>query len=194
MRKTSHMQSKEPILEKFLSIMRFNQALKYVQKNDIVADIGCGYHGYLLSSIADKIKKGIGYDLSVSKLNLPKNIFLKQVNINKKIDSKKNYFDTVIALAILEHVENPVFFIKRLKSLLKKNGKIVITTPHRRGKKLLEFLSYTLKMVSTDEISDHKNYFDEKKLQKLLLQNGFRIIKIKTFEFGVNLLAVAQKI
>ena len=141
MRTTSHTQNKEPILEYLLSEVRFRKAMGYINKNSTVADLGCGYNGNLLRRIASEIKSGVGYDVSVIKTGLPKNIILKRVDINKNIDNRKNYFDTITALAALEHVENPESFLRQIKNMLKRGGRVIITTPDKKSRKILEFLS-----------------------------------------------------
>lgn len=194
MRATSHTQNEEPFLEHFLSELRFQQAIKYIDKNSVIADIGCGFSGNLLKRIKGKIKTGIGYDISVAKKGLPENILLKKADLNKTIDNRKNYFDVITALAVLEHVENPEGFLKQIKAILKGKGRIIITTPHKRGKTILEFLSLKLGLISRSEIKDHKNYFNERMLKVLLKKVGFKIIKLGSFEFGWNLFCVAQKV
>jgi 2-polyprenyl-3-methyl-5-hydroxy-6-metoxy-1,4-benzoquinol methylase len=193
MRPFSHTQKKEPPLEYLLSEIRFRKAMKYIDRNSVVADLGCGYNGNLLKRISAKIKTGIGYDVSVTKKELPKNITLKRADLNKNIDNRKNYFDAIFALAALEHVESPEDFLKKTRRMLRKSGKIIITTPHKYGKMILELLSF-LNLISREEIEDHKNYFHGKSLKKLLDKTGFKTIKL--YSFGIlwlNLLCVAQK-
>ena len=65
-RETSHFQGREPILEGLLSNFRFNKVAKYIPPNSNVLDLGCGYNGYLLEKIKDRIAGGVGIDLFVS--------------------------------------------------------------------------------------------------------------------------------
>lgn len=194
MRKISHTQFKEPFLEYVLSEIRFRESSKYIKKGGVVADLGCGFNGNHLVRIANKIKKGYGYDISITKNKLPKNISLIKSDINKVFDNKKNYFDTITALAVLEHVEHPKAFLTNIRLALKKGGRVIITTPHKNGKVFLEILS-SLGFISKDEIDDHKNYFDRKSIQKLLSTTGFKIRK--NYLFGIawlNLICVAEKV
>lgn len=194
MRNTSHTQKTEPPFEYFLSEMRFRKTIPYIKTGAVVADIGCGYHGNFLNKISHIIEVGVGYDVSVTKNKLPKNIVLKRVDINRKFETRTRYFDIVTALAVLEHVKNPENFMNQIKHMLNKGGKVIITTPHVKGKKILEFLSLKLGLISKNEIEDHKTYFNQVKLRKLFKKAGFKIVTIDTFEFGWNLFAVAEKI
>jgi 2-polyprenyl-3-methyl-5-hydroxy-6-metoxy-1,4-benzoquinol methylase len=191
-RKTSHTENREPVLEYVLSWIRFQTAQKYIAKNSTVADLGCGYNATFLKRLSQNILKGVGYDVSVAKRGLPKNITLKEINLNKSVGGPSS-FDNVTALAILEHVKNPARFINQIKSILRKSGKFIITTPHKRSKPILEFLS-SQGLISKDEITDHKNYFDEALLGKTLKNSGYKIIKLETFSLGLNIICVAKKI
>jgi 2-polyprenyl-3-methyl-5-hydroxy-6-metoxy-1,4-benzoquinol methylase len=53
--------------------------------------------------------------------------FRKDLNANFNFNKK---YDFIIAIEIIEHLENPSHFIKKLKNHLKPNGVIVLTTPN----------------------------------------------------------------
>lgn len=192
-RRSSHFQHNEPAAELLLRKIRFQIASKYISKNSIVADLGCGYHGEFLNKISYKIKAGSGFDFSIAKKTNFHNIKLIKCDLNKEIKNNRVRFDYVVALAVLEHVKNPDSFIKMCRKILKKSGKLIITTPHSRSKKILEFLSYKLNFVSKDEIHDHKNYFTESTLRNILTKNKLKIKTLTTFEFGYNILCVSNK-
>lgn len=40
-----------------------------------------------------------------------------------------NYYDVVFALEVIEHLQNPLFFMNELKKCLKENGSIYVTMP-----------------------------------------------------------------
>src|SRR5258706_2302960 len=193
MRKSSHGQVREPALEYILSLIRIQVANKYIKEGTKVADLGCGYNGIFLRRIAKRIKLGDGYDVSVKNKNLTKNIILNNTDLNKNNFGKSKYYDHVTALAVLEHVENPNRFLKLAKKILKPGGTLIITTPHKRSKKILELFS-RIGILSKEEIGDHKNYFDEHRMKTDLKNLDFKIIKLGTFEFGLNICCVAKKV
>jgi 2-polyprenyl-3-methyl-5-hydroxy-6-metoxy-1,4-benzoquinol methylase len=194
MRRTSHGQTKEPILEYILREIRFTKAAKHIKDNSTVADLGCGYEGKFLQSISKRIRDGVGFDISIKHPRLPNNIVFKKANLNIKFDNNRKLFDNVTALAVIEHIENPEKFIKNIRAILKKNGKLIITTPHKRGKWLLELLSNFLGLISKYEIHDHKRYYDEKSIKKLFKVSNLKLEKVETFLFGLNLFATARKL
>jgi 2-polyprenyl-3-methyl-5-hydroxy-6-metoxy-1,4-benzoquinol methylase len=196
-RTKSHLQKKGPLLEYILEYIlgeiRFRKVEKYIENGSIVADLGCGYNGNFLRKISQKIKLGVGFDISLKHSSLPNNIVFKKTNLDDKFENNGILFDYVTALAVLEHMERPEEFIKNIKSILKKGGRLIITTPHKRGKRLLELLSKGLGLISKYEIVDHKNYYDEYSIKKLFKSTKLKIEQVEVFEFGYNLLCIARR-
>lgn len=192
-RKTSHFQGKEPILESLLRDLRYAKIVKHIPLNKNVLDLGCGYNYFLLQKIVGNLNSATGVDINLPQKSSRKKIKLVSADINKKIPLKTNSYDVATAMAILEHVENPEFFLKEIKRVLKKNGKVIITTPSLNAKPFLEFLSFKLGIISKDEIADHKQYFTKYTLYKVLKKVGYHKIEVKQFQLGFNLFAIAYK-
>ncbi|MBU1136276.1 MAG: class I SAM-dependent methyltransferase [Nanoarchaeota archaeon] len=98
-----------------------------------ILEIGCGY-GYLTYALNFSGHKATGVDVSKNAIKSAlKNFgdFYKNSDINsfKRKNSKK--FDLIIATELIEHLHNPTKFIGDCLKLLKKNGKIIITTPNK---------------------------------------------------------------
>lgn len=191
-RKKSHFQGKEPILEKFLQILRFRKVFPYVKKNSRVLDIGCGYKGALLSLLASDISEGVGIDVSVSKKKIANNVKLISQQ-NAKFP--KNYFDLITCLAVVEHLKNSKIILTDAYKSLKKNGKLILTTPSPIAKPILKFMAFKLKIISEQEIKDHKKYYSKGELMNFLFSCGFKRknCSVKNFLFGLNTIAVAKK-
>ena len=91
-----------------------------------ILDVGCG-PGWFLSFLPQKIDKyGIEPDKEAaneaSKYCKVYNDDFENTHFNKK-------FDLVFSHHVIEHVFDPHKFIIKIKSLLKKNGNLVISTP-----------------------------------------------------------------
>ncbi len=108
---------------------------------------------------------------------------------------KENFFEKVFLLAVLEHIEDKDVqaLFQEFHRILKKGGRVIITTPTPRAKAILEFLAFKLKVVTPEEVTDHKHYYIAKEIYDLAGANGLKIIKSKLFQFGLNSLYVLEK-
>ena len=105
-------QANEGLLSPFLQRRRISAAVPYLRGR--VLDIGCG-SGALAEFVDPAQYLGIDCDavsLRLARKNFPRYEF--QTN-NPEASME---FDTIVALAIIEHVENPGKFLKDLASLL----------------------------------------------------------------------------
>ena len=101
--------------------------------------------------------------------------------------------DLVTAMAIIEHVDDPLNMLIEARRVLINGGKMLITTPSLRAKPLLEF-SARVGLDNIEEISDHKRYYTPDTLKIELLKAGFT--KVNTFGFSLfklNILGIAIK-
>lgn len=184
----------KPYLEPILHQLRVWKVFKYIPKGGKVCDICCGREGRLLFKIENFIDEGIGYDKDIYDIKKGK-IMLKKADLKKQIFESSNYFDCIILLAALEHLDHPKDMVAECLRILKPGGRLLITTPSSSAKWLLEFLSLKLGFVSAKQVKDHKYYFNPVSLKRLLLKAGFQEDKImvEAFEFGCNLFAYALK-
>lgn len=194
-RHTSWGEDTKSTLDRIIEQMRFYRISKFIKNGSKVLDLGSGYNGSLLQKLESQIKSGVGIDISVNR-NLKSNkIRLLKGRVDKKIKLRSNTFDAITSLAVIEHVSNPEKMITESLRLLKKGGHLIITTPSKYNKPLLEFLAFNLGVISKTEIADHKRYYDANSLRKELIDCGFkkRNISVKYFQGGLNVFAIAKK-
>ena len=101
-------QSEEGILSPFLAKKRMSKVLPFLKGS--VLDYGCGVGN--LAEIVDKDYVGFDIDnesLSIAKQRYPKKIFISELPSEQK-------YDTIIMLAVIEHLDNP---LNELKILIK---------------------------------------------------------------------------
>lgn len=196
---------REPLLEPVARWLRFKKGLQHVPRDRplVILDIGCGpeprFYHFAKNKI--QIKKYIGIDphLSESIINQyknDKNVDLIASKVNSVLPFSDSSVDIIVAFAVLEHLNNPKKVISECVRILKKGGKAVFTTPTPRAKKILEFLSYRLNVISKEEIDEHNFYYDKEKLENLISKKDQINIKIshQYFEFGLNNIFVIKKI
>jgi 2-polyprenyl-3-methyl-5-hydroxy-6-metoxy-1,4-benzoquinol methylase len=87
--------------------------------------------------------------------------------------------DVVISLAVIEHVRNPLLFLKKLKEFTRKNGKIIIMTLNEDSliynvARRLKFFGVCFAFERLYQ-SHHLNHFSHLSLTKTLDKAGFEI-------------------
>jgi len=96
-----------------------NKVEKILEQNNwLVLDIGCGY-------TANKYANVICDTQDLKSFYKDKNFV--QLN-DKKLPFKDNEFDFVIASHVLEHVEDPIFFLNEIQRVSSKGGYIEVPT------------------------------------------------------------------
>jgi 2-polyprenyl-3-methyl-5-hydroxy-6-metoxy-1,4-benzoquinol methylase len=100
-------------------------------------------------------------------------------------------FDTIVALAVIEHINVPEVYqiFKKFKEKLKPGGKIILTTPTKTAKPILNFMTH-IGLADKENIAEHKHYWTKKEIFDLAEENGFEIKKYKKFQLGFNQLAI----
>ena len=164
---------------KFLKI--FNEQKKMFKSQSKVLEIGC-FDGYILSKIKSQFNVH-GCDPSPGAL-----IGRKQgLNIERSFFGKdtfgKKTFDVIIARHIIEHISDLDNFLKNLTSKISKHGKLILEMPN---------INFFLKSGLPSVFSlQHIQYFNHSSIEKLLANNGFKILKLKYSDD--NLIIFSQK-
>ena len=191
------------LLETFLARMRAKMADRLIPlsyRKGRILDIGCGTYPFALLNIDFSEKYGLDKIIKTNCYNKPQcqGITLINYDIEKEdsIPFKSSFFDAVIMLAVIEHLESErlIKILKEIYRVLKIGGIYVLTTPAPWTDNLLKFMS-KLRLVSPEEIEEHKLLYSHQKLSFLLQKAGFAQEKIKlgNFEFFMNIWVRAIK-
>lgn len=117
-----------------IDVVRYEFAGSYVKGKNVL-DIACG-NGYgtimLLKSGASEV---YGVDLEKNiiaalreKYSSIKNLFFNEGSAYE-IPFPNDFFDTVVSIETLEHLQNPKIFLKEVNRVLKPNGLVILSTP-----------------------------------------------------------------
>ena len=182
------------VLDKVIAGIRLSRIGKYVREGDTILDLGCGWQAYLLRHLSDKIKYGLGLDYDVESNKILENVKIMKFDFYNKFPFKDQTFDKVFMLAVLEHMEldKIMDLFREIKRVIKKGGKLILTTPTPASKPLLEFLAFKMHIISRLEVSDHKKYYDEQDIYELAKKSGFEIEIYKKFMLGLNSFCVMK--
>lgn len=143
--------------------LRFSKIIEFIEGNDIL-DIGSS------EGNVHKLIKEYFEDKKIFSMDLENSDFNNNLDNPKEINKK---FDTIIAGEIIEHVISPMDFLKYCKSLLKKNGILILTTPNAIG---LQYIRDTSWCVDDEGYRGHSQTFTMPMLKKNLNELGFEVI------------------
>ncbi len=182
------------LLSGYLTSTRTRKIAPYVK--GAVLDLGCGRYAAVSQRCSASIDSYYGIERDpglVEKLKekFPDHSFfaidLDDDSLDFDID-----FDTILLVAVIEHVFNQKHLACQLVKNLKSGGRLIITTPtplgdwiHRVGAKLGLFAK------SADD--HHIVIYNKRRFQVLAQCAGLRIERYSTFQFGCNQLVILSR-
>ena len=101
------------------------------------------------------------------------------------------HFDTIVALALLEHVPDPCSTLQELRSCGGPGCRIVLTVPHPSYYWLHAMLSH-IGILSRNAHEEHQQAIDEDLIGILARETGMRIVEYRRFLMGANQLLVLE--
>src|SRR3989344_7018203 len=160
----------------------FNNRTDYVvalaepKKKDEILTVGISNIPELEQKLEGEVKNLTCIDLDKAKLNHSKkyleNTTLIFGDITKHNKKLLNKFDTIIMLEVLEHLEDDAGTLKIIHSMLKNNGKLIISVPNKHLLHILNPVRYT----------QHKRHYSMQEIESILVKTGFRIKHKNTVE------------
>ena len=135
-------------------------------------EIGCGY-GYLLDEARSYFDRRVGTEFSVEGAEIARatgaEVFvggIEQISVERK-------FDCIVAIQVIEHVYQPMPFVKQLMRRAQPGGHIVVATPDIGG---------VLRKVMgrhwpSFKVPEHVGYFDFRTLRQVMEMAGLSDIR-----------------
>lgn len=141
-----------------------------------VLDIGCAT-GALLAFLAEDGWRVTGIEISscADYARSKRNLQVRSLPLEENKFSAES-FDVILASHLIEHLNEPMGFLKEAYRLLKKDGYIFITTPNISG-----FQARLFGGKWRSAIFDHLYLFSRRTLIKMLIKAGFRVEKVSTW-------------
>jgi 2-polyprenyl-3-methyl-5-hydroxy-6-metoxy-1,4-benzoquinol methylase len=152
--------------------------LKKIKKKGVLLDIGCA-EGIFLKGVEDNSDwKAEGLEIIKSAVDFANNILNVKVNYGTldSLENKDGYYDHLRMNNVIEHVQNPVIFLKKAYGILNFGGTIYCTTPN--GVQDGSVLKVANKRgFEINLLENHFFYYPPKTLQNIFKFCGFRIIR-----------------
>jgi SAM-dependent methyltransferase len=172
-------------LSPFLRDQRIKAAKPYLRGR--ILDVGCG-SGALARHVAASSYMGVDVDegsLAIARRDFPNYLF------RRDMPPEEEKFDTIIALAVIEHVPDPADFLRRLSLHLRPSNDalIVCTTPHP-AMDWIHGLGSKLGIFSRSANEEHEDLLDRNRLDSVGREVGLAIKTYKRFLFGANQIAL----
>lgn len=151
---------------------RMSFLVPYLEKGQKALEIGCS-SGFMLSALKERGLDVYGLDPSEGFIEYVRSI---GIYVYKNLEElKTNHdikFDLIIHYYVLEHIRNPVDFIKQCMKLLKSEGKMVFEVPCATDP-LITLYKVPLFDKFYWSVAHHW-YFNRESLTEVLKNTGFR--------------------
>lgn len=190
-------------------------ALQKSYKNLRILDVGCG-GGLMSEPLARREALVTGIDGAEKNIQIAQDhakkmdliITYQKAYVEDLLSTHPHHFDIVLALEIVEHVENPSSFLQNCLSLLKPKGLFILSTLNQTWK------SFALGIVAAEYIlrwvpqgtHDWKKFLKPSQVARSLQSCGAQVLDIRGLSFqpfsrtwtlshnvDVNYLLTAQK-
>jgi len=132
-----------------------------------VLDIGFGWlsNPYLINPVG----------LDIEKRDKPSNYESVFTYDGNRFPFEDNYFDTVTAGELIEHINNVGNFLTECNRVLRTGGELIISTPNPY---YISEIIYNLFPFKKELNKDHITLFSRRTLKRTLDFNGFKLVKI----------------
>lgn len=173
------------VARKFTLRWKFNLIRSHARENGSLLDYGCGT-GDFLAHCKQHSWETTGVEPSPAARDIAAR---KSISIiHTDIDQVAAQYDAITLWHVLEHVPNPADLLRKLRSLLKKNGTLFIAVPNYQSYDGQYYKSYW----AGYDVPRHLWHFNPESMKRLLTQHHFRLEKIlpmKLDAFYVSLLS-----
>jgi len=150
---------------------RVSRFRSHYTKNTRVLEIGCA-SGYFLFSVQKHVKSVMGVELTTDFVRYARS---RGLDVKASLDDvPDNSCDLIFMFHVLEHVEDPIQFLKDIKNKLSSSGKLILEVPN-----VNDILVSTYKIKNHLDFYweiAHKYYFSKESLQNVLDRAGYRAI------------------
>lgn len=162
----------------------------FIYPNSTILDIGCAT-GYMAQELQKKKCKTWGIDIDENAVNKAKHYlekgYIASIDDINTLGLKKNFFDYILLQDVLEHIVDGEAALECLKKYLKKDGKILISTPNiAHITPRLNLLCGKFDYTDTGVMDKtHVHFYTRNSLVELLKRLHIRIDDIKySADFG----------
>lgn len=166
-------------------VTTLNKVLKLIPDRGKVLDVGC-FNGFFM----EKIKldspnlevQGVDASSVAVKTCQVKGLNVIECDVENVLPFPDDYFDTVVAVELIEHLADTDSFLKEVKRVLKKDGYLILATPNffslaRRIMTLFGVNPYfEASFTYPPKMAGHLRFFTHNLLEDFLNYSKFEVI------------------
>lgn len=153
----------------------------HIRKGEKILDFGCGY-GFLMEMLNAKGYDVEGVEISEDRLNVIKNRqgTLEKVKSFNLFDSDIpneciERYGTILAFHVIEHITEPVRFLKKMGEMMKMGGDLLLEMPNIDN----ILMDISPEFNDYNYIRDHVAYYTPELIKKVVEQAGFEVVTQK---------------
>jgi 2-polyprenyl-3-methyl-5-hydroxy-6-metoxy-1,4-benzoquinol methylase len=181
-------QGAEGVLSPYLRRKRIQAVAPWLKGR--VLDFGCG--AGMLATLVD-CEKYLGVEIDELSLQQARKQFSKHQFV-PALPERVEKFDTVVALAVIEHVSEPAAFLFYIAGFMEVThlSRLVVTTPHP-SVGWVHNLGAKIGIFSKHANEEHEDLLNRSRLELVGNQAGLKLRSYSRFLFGANQIAVYSK-
>ncbi len=176
--------------DRWVAALRIREALGHVDAKGRVCDLGCGVDSLIFEHLPPGgLRAGVDYQKPLPR----RGALLVQADLLGGVPLRAESFDAVTLLAVIEHLTEPERTLAEAHRILAPGGRLVLTWPSASVDLILAVVS-RIGLVSREmECGHHQPRRPVAEWAALLAELGFRDVRHRTFELGLNHLMVATR-
>ena len=175
-------------LSPFLRRQRMKAAAPFIRGR--VLDFGCGV-GLVCDTVDATQYAGVDIDARIIEVARSRNPKGRFYTLERMGHLDGELFDTIVGLAIIEHLADPLGFLSDARKRLAPGGKLVLTTPNP-ALDWAHGLGSRLGVFARESHDEHQSLMNRKQLSDAGSLSGLSMTAFRRFLFGANQLAVFE--
>lgn len=163
---------------------RLERVKKYLGKNKRILEVGCSA-GHFLKTIKPHVGEMVGLEFNLEnatyvRKHLGIDVYTEPI---EKTDLPKKHFDVIFCFHTLEHMKDPLQFLKSIKPYLKEGGMVYIEVPNLDEGTLSLYHNTAYEDFYYREV--HLFYFTPKTLMQLFRKAGYtgKVLPFQWYSF-----------
>jgi SAM-dependent methyltransferase len=182
------------LLSSHIAKQRRAKVLSHVRGD--VLELGCGTGG-LYGECRETVGRYVGIDVSKGSVAKAQQTFPDAEFLWRNIDREElgfeNEFDSILMVALIEHVFNQGFLLDQCFRALRPGGRVILTTPTPFGNDIVHRIGARIGLFHSGAMDDHIVIYNKLRLGNAAREFGFTLEIHQRFQMGCNQLAVLQK-